>query len=181
MRSWFARYTTQDLIIIAIISALGLAAKPIVTPIVHIISAPLLIPGGSLAGGFYMLWLALITVLIPKRGAAFITAFIQGIVTLIIGHFGHHGVMSIIIYTAPGISVELLALLFRNKRSLTAQTVICSGANLTGAILVALLIMRLPLIPLLISLVAALISGIAGGVVSYNIIKQLIAHKFELL
>jgi hypothetical protein len=40
--------------------------------------------------------------------------------------------------------------------------------------------MRLPAIPLAISLTAALISGIAGGIVSYMIIRKLSSHRFEL-
>ncbi len=181
MKRWLSSFSTRDLIIIAIISALGLAVKPIITPLVHLISGPLLIPGGSLAGGFYMLWLALVVVLVPRRGSALLTAFVQGVVTLMLGHFGHHGVMSIVIYTAPGVTVELIAAFFRNKSSLPAQTTFCAGANITGSLLVALLIMRLPLIPLLISLTASLLSGIGGGVVSYKIIRQLRAHRFELL
>ena len=128
-----------------------------------------------------MLWFGLIVVLVPRRGAAILTALVQGIVTLILGHFGHHGVMSILTYTAPGIVVELLVLLFRDKSSLIAQTTICAGANLAGSLLVALFIMRLPLIPLVISLTVALISGIGGGIVSYTIINKLKAHRFELL
>lgn len=181
MTRWLNRFTTQDLIIIAVIAALGLAVKPVITPIVHLISAPLLIPGGSLAGGFYMLWFGLVAVLVPRKGAVILTAFVQGVVTLILGHFGHHGVMSILIYTAPGIIAEVAALLFRNKNSILAQTTICASANVTGVLLVALLIMRLPYIPLAISLAAGLLSGIGGGIVSYTIIKQLIAYRFELI
>lgn len=181
MRRWLSGFTTEDLIIIAIIAALGLAMKPVITPLVHLISAPLLIPGGSLAGGFYMLWFGLIVVLVPRKGAAILMALVQGMVTLILGHFGHHGVMSILTYTAPGLVVELLALLFRDKSSLIAQTMICAGANLAGSLLVALFIMRLPLIPLGISLTTAIISGIGGGIVSYTVINKLRAHRFELL
>lgn len=181
MKRWLGSFSTQDLLIIAIIAALGLAVKPVVTPLVHLVSAPLLIPGGSLAGGFYMLWLSLVVVLVPRRGSAVLTAFVQGAVTIMLGHFGHHGVISILTYTAPGIMAELVSWLFRNKGSLTAQTSICASANLVGALLVALLIMRLPAIPLAISLTAALISGIAGGIVSYMIIRKLSSHRFELL
>jgi len=181
LERWLSRFTTQDLLIIAIIAALGLAMKPVITPLVHLISAPLLIPGGSLAGGFYMLWFGLIVVLVPRKGSALLVALVQGIVTLIIGHFGHHGVMSILIYTAPGLTVEVIALFFRNRSTLIAQTIICSGANLVGSLLVALLIMRLPFIPLILSLTAAVVSGIGGGIVSYTVIRQLKAYRFELL
>jgi len=181
MKRWLESFSTQELIIIAIVSALGLATKPIITPVVHLVSAPLLIPGGSLAGGFYMLWLCLIVVLVPKRGSAVLTAFVQGVVTLVLGHFGHHGLMSIVIYTAPGLMVEFIALFFNDKRKLTSQIFMCTGANLTGSLLVALLIMRLPTLPLMISVITSVISGISGGIVSYMVIKRLIHYKFDLL
>lgn len=128
-----------------------------------------------------MLWLGLAVVLVPKRGSAFLTAFVQGAVTLVLGYFGHHGVMSIIIYTAPGLTVELIALLFRDKKTLFAQTSMITGANITGSALVALLIMRLPVILLAISLTASVISGILGGVAGYAIINRLVHYRFELL
>ncbi len=181
MKRWLDSFTTQDLVIIAIISALGLAVKPVITPIVHLVSAPLLIPGGSLAGGFYMLWLGLVIALVPKRGSAVLTAFVQGTVIMILGHFGHHGVMSILIYTAPGVSAELIALFFKDKKSLVCQISICAGANLTGTVLVALLIMRLPTIPLAISIITSLISGFGGGILAFTLIKRLVHHRFDLL
>lgn len=180
MERWLDSFSTQDLVVIAIISALGLAVKPVITPLVHLVSAPLLIPGGSLAGGFYMLWLGLVLVLVPKRGSAVLTAFVQGVVIMILGYFGHHGVMSLLIYTAPGISAELASLLFKDKRSLPAQVSICSAANLTGTVLVALLIMRLPTIPLAISIIASVISGFGGGILAYALLKRLTYYNFDL-
>ena len=60
MESRFLKnYSVFNLIIIAVVSALGIATKPIVVPLIHIITGPLFIPGGALAGGFYMFWLVL--------------------------------------------------------------------------------------------------------------------------
>ncbi|MFA5498472.1 MAG: ECF transporter S component [Candidatus Cloacimonadia bacterium] len=175
---WLEKFTTQDLIIVAIIGALGMAIKPIITPIVHLVSGPLLIPGGSLAGGFYMLWLGVVIVLVPRRGSAFLIGLTQGITTLILGHFGNHGVLSILSYTLPGLTADLVALFFKEKHSLYAQVTICASANFVGTIIVASAIMRLPVLPLAVSLTTAIISGIAGGVISYNVIKRLIRYNF---
>ena len=59
-------FTVKDLIIITSIAALGIAVKPIINPITKIISTPLGIPGGSLTGGLYMLWLVLTIVIVDK-------------------------------------------------------------------------------------------------------------------
>jgi len=173
------RYTSQDLLYVAILSAMGFAIKPIVTPLVHLISAPLMIPGGSLAGGFYMMWLALAIVLVNKPGAAILVGVVQAIVMISLGYFGSHGAVSLISYTLPGVAAEAASLLFKNKSSVQAQAVICTGANITGALIVTLLIMRLAAIPMFISLIAAAISGVMGGILSYLLIKEL--KKYRLI
>ena len=48
------RFSVKELILISVMAALGLAVKPVVTPLAHIISTPLMIPGGALAGGLYL-------------------------------------------------------------------------------------------------------------------------------
>ncbi|MEG3071204.1 MAG: hypothetical protein RQM92_10650 [Candidatus Syntrophopropionicum ammoniitolerans] len=53
------RFSIYDLIIIAMLAALGVVTKPILVPLAHIISGPLLIPSGAVAGGFYMMWMVL--------------------------------------------------------------------------------------------------------------------------
>jgi ABC-type thiamin/hydroxymethylpyrimidine transport system permease subunit len=172
-----SRYSSQDLLYIAVLSAMGFAIKPIVTPLVHLISAPLMIPGGSLAGGFYMMWLALAVAIVNKPGAAFLVGLVQAIVMISLGFFGSHGAVSLISYTIPGISAELAAFLFRKKDSVEAQTAICTSANVSGALIVTLLIMRLAFIPMMISLIAAAVSGITGGIISYLLLKKLKKYR----
>lgn len=176
---FLARYSSQDLLYIAILSAMGFAIKPVVTPLVHLISAPLMIPGGSLAGGFYMMWLSLAIVVVNKPGAAVMVGVVQAIVMISLGYFGSHGAVSLISYTLPGIAAEFTALPFRHKDSVEAQAAICAVANITGALVVTILIMRLALIPLLISLLAAAVSGILGGIIAYFLIKRL--KKYRLI
>ncbi|MDN5353891.1 MAG: hypothetical protein PWQ09_647 [Candidatus Cloacimonadota bacterium] len=173
------KFSAEELLYIAVFSALGLATKPIITPIVHLVSTPLLIPGGSLAGGFYMMWIVLAAVVVDKLGAALLVGVVQAIVILSLGFFGSHGAVSLLSYTVPGVMVELARLLFRNKEAVFAQAFMCSVANISGALIVTLLVMRLPLIPLIISLLAAAISGIIGGLVSYNITKKM--RKFGII
>ncbi|MCF7794494.1 MAG: ECF transporter S component [Candidatus Cloacimonetes bacterium] len=173
----FKKFTSQDLLYIAIFSALGLAVKPIVTPLIHLISAPLMIPGGSLAGGFYMMWIALAIAVVNKPGTGILIGIVQAIVMISLGYFGNHGAVSLISYTLPGITAEIVAHIFKEKSSITAQTAICTFANISGALVVTLLVMRLATIPLLISLVAAAISGIVGGMLSYSLFKKLRKYR----
>jgi len=160
-------------------SALGLAVKPIVTPLIHLISAPLMIPGGSLAGGLYMMWIALAIAIVNKPGTGLLVGITQAIVMLSMGYFGNHGVVSLISYSMPGLAAEIISLFFRDKSSLFFHVIAVTFANLTGAVVVTIIVMRLAAIPLMISLIAAAISGIVGGLISYSVFKKL--NKFNLV
>ncbi|HPT72104.1 MAG TPA: ECF transporter S component [Candidatus Cloacimonadota bacterium] len=176
---FFRRYSTHDLLLISLFSALGLAIKPIATPLVHLISAPLMIPGGSLAGGFYMMWLAMVVVVVPKFGSAFLIGIVQALAILVLGIMGSHGIISIISYSMPGLMVDLLALIVGRKLKIWTQILFVIVANLTGTGIVMITIMRLPFIPAMIALGTAAFSGIIGGLLSYWLIKKL--NTFHLV
>jgi len=173
------RFSAFDLVIITLMAALGVAVKPVVVPLSHIITGPLYIPGGVVAGGFYMLWLVLGYGLINKRGTATLIGLVQALLVIALGIFGTHGVVSLVTYAAPGISVDLLYLIMR--RGVTSPLRAFLGgaaANSTGTILVSFVFFRLPLIPLLLSLTAALLSGGLGGLIAYGLLARL--RKFNL-
>ena len=115
IKKFFTKFTLFDLVIIAIVAALGIAMKPVIVPLIHIITGPLFIPGGAIAGGFYMMWIVVGAGLVGKRGAATLIALVQAIIVIAIGVIGTHGIMSLITYIAPGIAVELLLLATRQK------------------------------------------------------------------
>ncbi|MEA2104616.1 MAG: ECF transporter S component [Candidatus Cloacimonadota bacterium] len=175
--NFLKKFSTLDLLYISILSALGLAIKPIVTPLVHLISAPLVIPGGSLAGGFYMMWLVLVMAIVNKPGAGILFCIVQAILVICLGFFGNHGTVSLISYTLPGIVADIVAIFFSNKNKLAFHTTICTVANLAGTFTVTVLVMRLAWIPLLIAMVVSAISGILGGIVSYKLFHKMIAFK----
>jgi len=173
------RFTTFNLILMALMAAIGLAIKPLVKTLTHIVSTPLGIPGGTLGGGFYMMWLCLIAAIVPRFGSATLTGLIQGLVVLITGWFGGHGAASLITYTLPGLAIDLTAYIYRRRDKIDAQIFFCVISNLVGTYLVGLIIMRLPKAPLLISLSMAIISGCIGGVLSYLIFQQM--KRYRLL
>lgn len=175
---FLSKFTSQDLLYIAIFSAMELAIKPIVTPLVHLVSAPLMIPGGSLAGGLYMMWLGLSIAIVKKPGTATIIGLVQAIVVLSLGYFGNHGAVSLISYTMPGVVADLIAIFIKRKSTVQAQALIITMANVTGTFIVTVLIMRLATIPLLIALSSSIISGIFGGILSYLLLKKLKKFNF---
>ncbi|MCF7858128.1 MAG: ECF transporter S component [Candidatus Cloacimonetes bacterium] len=175
--SFLRKFSSQDLLYLAILSAVGLAVKPIITPLIHLVSAPLMIPGGSLAGGLYMMWIALAISIVNKPGAGTLVGLTQGIVMISMGFFGSHGAVSIISYTLPGLTADIISIFFKNKSTLYFHVILVITANITGAVIVTLVIMRLAAIPFLISIIAAIISGIVGGIISYNIFNKIKSYN----
>lgn len=174
-------FKTRDLILIAILATIGLVIKPIVSPLSKAISTPLMIPGGSFAGGFYMMWMVLALMLTGKTGAASIFGFIQAVVVMVQGAFGNHGALSLLSYTLPGIMADIAyGLLFKRSKSLLLQHLSLTAlANMTGAAVLAIVIFRHPLVLLLASICLALASGMVGGYMSWLIHYEL--KKLDLI
>lgn len=167
-------FRVYELILIALMAALGIATKPIIVPLSHLITGPLFIPGGSVAGGFYMFWIVLAAGLVGKRGTATLTALVQALIVVTTGFFGSHGLVSIITYTLPGLAIDLIFILFRRKWT-NSYEFFAAGviANLAGTYLTNLVFFRLPLLPLLMSLSSGILSGGLGGLIAYSIYKSL--------
>ena len=173
-------FTVKELILIAAMAALGLAVKAVVTPLIHLASAPLFIPGGALAGGLYMMWLVVAVGITGKRGAATLAGLVQAILVILTGIGGSHGLLSLVSYTLPGLAIDAFLLISRHRLCcLPCAFISCILANLCGTFAVNLIFFQLPMIPLLLSLAAAAFSGGVGGVLSWRLIVAL--RKFEII
>lgn len=181
MESRFLKnYSVFNLIIIAVVSALGIATKPIVVPLVHIITGPLFIPGGAVAGGFYMFWVVLGAGIVKRTGSGTLIGIVQGILVIAIGTMGTHGIMSIISYTLPGIAVDVIFLFSKNKKFTSLHYVFgCMAANVTGTLISNILFFRLPFVTVILIVSAAALSGTVGGLIAYSISKSL--EKLNIL
>lgn len=175
----FKRFSTRDLIVIAVLAGIGLAVKPIVSPLSKMITMPLMVPGGSFTGGLYMLWLALAVLIVRKPGTGFIFGLLQALVTLVMGVRGNQGLLTLLSYTLPGILADLIQPLVKDPARLWPHLAICAGANIVGAMVVAIVLFRHPLPLLLIVLGMSLASGLMGGWISRSIYKQL--NYYELV
>ena len=180
-KSLLGNYTVFDLVIIAIISSLGIATKPIIVPLVHILTGPLFIPGGAIAGGFYMLWIVLGIGYVKKIGTGTLIGVVQSILVIASGAMGTHGIMSIISYTCPGIVADLVFLVCRNKKYTVMHYIFgCMAANITGTAISNLLFFRLPSTVLLLLFSSAALSGAIGGLIASNIVKSLESVKLNI-
>jgi len=126
-----------------------------------------------------MMWLSLAMAVTGKFGTGILVGIVQAVVMITLGYFGSHGAVSLISYSLPGMIAEIMGLVFRNRSKLAFHTWSCTFANISGALVVTLLVMRLPVLPLVISSLAAAISGIIGGILSWKLYNKLI--KFGLV
>jgi ABC-type thiamin/hydroxymethylpyrimidine transport system permease subunit len=173
MKKFLEKFTLFELILLALIAAAGIAVKPVVVAVAHLITGPLFIPGGALAGGFYMLFVVLGGALVRKRGCATLVCLIQAIAVLVSGVYGSHGAASLVTYVVPGLLVDLLWLVCRTKgNSLMACFLGGITANVSGTVLVNFVFFRMPMIPLLFTAVLGAFSGGLGGVITWQIVKH---------
>lgn len=173
-KGFLRKFSVYNLVIIAMMASLGIAVKPIVVSLSHLITGPLLIPGGALAGGFYMMWLILGAGLIGRTGTATLIGLIQAIMVIASGIFGSHGIFSLVTYTMPGVAVD--SLLFLSKLEPGDKMAMFLGgiaANVTGVVLSNVIFFRLPLIPFVLSLSIGALSGGLGGILAFMVAKRL--------
>lgn len=167
------RFSTRDLIIISTLAAIGIAVKPLVNPLFKTISTPLMVPGGSFAGGFYMMWLSLAMVLTRKSLSGALFGFLQALIVIMVGMMGNHGAISLLTYFLPGVVADIVFLAFGKQDGILTHIGICTAANITGAVIMAILIFSHPMALILAVAGMACVSGIVGGLLSHMLYSQL--------
>ena len=179
-RKFLSGFSIFNLMIITILASLGIAIGTIIGPLVRLVTGPLFMPGGAVAGGIYMLFLVLAVSFTEKKSAAFLCGLVQAVIVMVTGFGGHHGAMTIVTYTMPGVSVLVLLLIMRHKGCCRLCCFFAGMvANVTGTFLVGVGVMGLPLVPMLLSLTAAALSGGLGGILAYSLVKKV--KKLEVI
>lgn len=158
------------------LTAVSVAFKAVVGVLVRMITGPLGVPGGALAGGFYMLWLPLAVLLTGKRGSAFVIAAVQTVIMITTGMPGSHGVWTVLTYMLPAIFVEL-TFIYRPKKGYTVLHCVIATilSNAAGTFGLNLLIFRMSALPLLFTILAAALSGAIGGVIAWLVYTKVAA------
>ena len=167
------KIATTDLVLMALFASLGLATKNVIHPLVATITGPLYVPTGAVAGGIYMMWPVLAYGLVRKTGAASMVSLIQAFISLLLP-FGNFGLLSFVIYLAPGLAIDAFLLLTRHKACCVAC---CAGAsaiaNVVGTVLVGVLVLFLPWVVLAFLAVVAAISGCIGGFIANMLLVRI--------
>jgi ABC-type thiamin/hydroxymethylpyrimidine transport system permease subunit len=173
LRGSVGKKATVDLVVMALFASLGLATKNIIHPLVATLAGPLYIPTGALAGGIYMMWPIMAYGFVRKVGAATVVSLTQAFISLLLP-FGNFGLLSFVIYLAPGLAIDGFFLLSRHKACCAGC---CLGAaavaNVVGTVLVGTLILALPQFALLFIALVAAISGAAGGLIANMLLVRI--------
>ena len=171
------RMTTLEATLVVLMAACGIALKPIVGPMAKLVGSALFIPSGTIAGAVYMIWPMIAILVVQRFGTAMLVGLIEGIVVLITGFYGSHGFLSLLIYVAPCLMMDVGFLILGNQEKRWMLFFPAAMGNLTGSAMVGLLIMHMPEIPLLISLIPAFIFGGIGGLLATGLYKLLV-HSY---
>jgi hypothetical protein len=167
------KIATVDLVLMALFASLGLATKNVIHPLVATITGPLHVPTGAVAGGLYMMWPVMAFGLVRRVGAASMLSLTQAFISLLMP-FGNFGLLSFVIYLAPGLAIDAFFLLSRHKACCAAC---CAGAsaiaNVVGTIAVGALVLFLPLVVLSFLSVVAAISGCIGGFIANMLLVRI--------
>ncbi|HED24659.1 MAG TPA: hypothetical protein ENN91_05990 [Firmicutes bacterium] len=175
IKQYLQRFTTTDLVIIALLSAGGIATKPFVRVLAQVFTGSL-VPIGTVAGIFYMLWIVLACAIVNKRGTAILVGIVQSVLVVVFDMLGNRGLANLLVYVVPGITLELSMLLFPRYVSSFISSFTAGGvANATGSFIVSWVFMRLALVPLVGAAAVSFFFGGIGGVIAfklYEIIKS---------
>lgn len=170
-KRFLSSFSVFDIIMIAMCAGLGIAVKVVARDLVQIITMPLFIPGGAIAGGIYFLFIVAAAGLVNKPGAATLACVVQAVLAIMTAT--GHGVLSLITFTVPGIIVDLFYILVRRKINIATCFFMGMLANIAGTYGSNLAFFQLPFEPLMLSLLLGALSGGLGGLIAFAVIKGL--------
>lgn len=99
-------FTTKDLVIIALLGAIGAALSTYVGYLAKAVGSAMGLPfGGQMLTGLHVFWLVLVLALVDKKGAGLVAAILDNVVQFMMG--SHLGVFVLPVGLLQGIFVEL--------------------------------------------------------------------------
>lgn len=171
-------FSTRDLLIMAVLAALGGVSSTYINTIGDAAQAALGFPGATQwAAGLHTIWLVLAMGILRKTGTGTLTGILKGAVELMSGNT--HGVIILLINLVAGMLVDFGFLIFQNKRSLGAYLV-SGGLSASSNVIVFQLFATLPtnIIAMgaisILTLVATISGVIFSGFVPFFLVNQLI-------
>ena len=152
----------------------GVFIKHLINPIANTITTYLHIPGG-ISTAVSLMFLVLAATVSNKKWCATLMGAIQGFTALYIGMVGSMGILIPLAYILPGISIDLIMLLPKNKIFPMKMKAFLANifSSLTAALFANFLVFRLPISILSFYLAIAALSGGLCGLLAGFISKKM--------
>jgi energy-coupling factor transport system substrate-specific component len=171
-------FSTRDLLIMAVLAALGGVTSTYVNTIGNATQAALGFPGATQwAAGLHTIWIVLAMGILNKTGTGTLIGLVKGTVELMSGNT--HGVIILLVNLVAGLLVDFGFIIFRDKRNIApylAAGALSAGSNVIVFQLFATLpanIIAMSAI-LILTLVAAISGVIFSGIAPFYLIRTLI-------
>ena len=170
-------FSTRDLLIIAVLAALGGVASTYINNLSDIVQAALGFAGGSQwAAGLHVIWIVLAAAILRKPGTGILIGILKGGVEMLSGN--SHGVIILLVDLVAGLLVDFGFLLFGYKRKLLPYLV--AGGLATGSnVLVFQMFATIPMnilgvTAILILFSVAAVSGVLfAGILPFLLVRAL--------
>ncbi len=152
-------FSTRDLLMMAVLAALGGVAGTYISAVGRVVQSFVGIPGAlQWAAGLHVLWLTLAVGLTGKQGAGTITGILKGVVELLTGN--PHGLLVVLLDIIAGVLVDVGFLPFRDKDHLPGY-LLAGGLSAFSNVIVLQLFAVLPAD--ILSYGAILLLGVVAG------------------
>lgn len=155
----YRMFTTRELSLIIILSALGGAVSVPIGYAGNFLKTIPLLPFGTpqILSGLHVIWILLAGSLVKKTGSSTITGILKGLIELSL--FSYHGILVLLISVAQGVVMDLvLAALGRTN---TVSICVASGLSSSSNVVVLRLIL-LKHLPFFVTAYMYVISFISG-------------------
>ncbi len=131
---------TQQIVIIAILSALGGSLSTFIGYLGNLVNLALGVPfgAGQFMAGLHVFWLVLIRVLVPKNGVGTMGGLLKGLVEMFTG--STHGIVIVIVSLVQGIVIDIAGVITRNRNDSKSNARVvwwlCAGVSSASNVIV---------------------------------------------
>nr|KXH72713.1 MAG: hypothetical protein AM325_01430 [Candidatus Thorarchaeota archaeon SMTZ1-45] len=113
---------TREVVIIAVLSALGGSLSTFIGYLGNLVNITLGVPfgAGQFMAGLHVFWIVLMRVLVPKNGVGTMGGLLKGTVEMFTG--STHGIVVVIVSVVQGVFVDIAGLITRNNQNITENS-----------------------------------------------------------
>ena len=153
---------------------LGFFSKKLISPVAHLITGFLHIPGG-VSTSFSLMFLVIAASLIPVFGCAALMGAVQSMLALFFGMPGSMGLLAPIGYILPGLAIDLILYISRKMTNSSCPGIMPAMivSSVTACLTATVIVYRLRGIVLLLYVFVSAASGSLCGILAVSLVSRL--------